>query len=77
MRLPRKLFASYVLLVAANRAGWHFSLAFATGLLTLVAIIALPMDLDRWRRSAVVGAVMVQAALAWWLVDWPRTTRDG
>lgn len=66
----------FVLLVAANRAGWHFSLAFATGLLTLVAIIALPMDLGRWRRSAVAGAVMVQAALAWWLVDWPRTTRD-
>ncbi len=66
----------FVLLVAANRAGWHFSLAFATGLLTLVAIIALPKDLDRWRRSAVVGVVLAQAALAWWLVAWPKPTTD-
>jgi hypothetical protein len=66
----------FLLLVAANRAGWHFSLAFATGLLTLVAIIALPRDLPAWGRPAVIGAAALQAALAWWLIGWPRVTTD-
>lgn len=64
----------FLLLVAANRVGWHFSLAFAAGLLTLVAIIALPKGLHRTGRAAVVTVVAIQAALAWWLIGWPVTT---
>lgn len=60
------------LLVLADRVGWHFSLAFATTLLTLVAIIALPRDLARPRRWLVAGVAMLQALLAWRYLPLPR-----
>ncbi len=64
----------FALLVVANRVGWHFSLAFATGLLTLVAIVALPRDLGRTGRSLVALAAIGQAIAAWWIMPWPRVT---
>ncbi|MGH7594588.1 MAG: hypothetical protein ACRELE_12165, partial [Gemmatimonadales bacterium] len=64
------------LLVIANQVGWHFSLAFAIGLLTLVAIVALPGDLRHWQRSLVAGVAIAQAALAWWLIPWPRVAQN-
>ena len=64
----------FVLLLAANRIGWHFSLAFAVVLLTLVAIIAIPPDLDRSQRALLGGAAILQALAAWALVPWPQTT---
>ncbi len=64
----------FALLVLANRVGWHFSLAFATGLLTLVAIVALPTDLKSSRRALVCAAAVAQAIAAWWLVPWPRVS---
>lgn len=64
----------FVLLLAANRVGWHFSLAFAVVLLTLVAIIAIPVDLDRSQRALLGGAAILQALAAWVLVPWPQTT---
>lgn len=66
----------FVLLVAANRVGWHFSIAFAVVLLTLVAIIALPVDLDRSHRALLGTAAVLQAIAAWVLVPWPRATLD-
>ncbi|MDZ4259771.1 MAG: hypothetical protein U0974_15140 [Gemmatimonadales bacterium] len=60
-----------LLLAFADRIGWHFSLAYAVLLVTLVAIVALPRDLHRVTRM-VVGIVAVgQALVAWWLVPWP------
>jgi hypothetical protein len=64
----------FALLVLANRVGWHFSLAFATGLLTLVAIVALPRDLGRAARALVAAAAIGQAIAAWWVMPWPRVT---
>ena len=64
----------FALLVVATRVGWHFSLAFATGLLTLVAIVALPRDLGRIPRAIVFVAAVAQAMAAWWLIPWPRVT---
>ena len=64
----------FALLVVANRVGWHFSLAFATGLLTLVAIVALPRDLGAVGRSFVAVAAIGQAIAAWWIMPWPRVT---
>jgi hypothetical protein len=64
----------FALLVLANRVGWHFSLAFATGLLTLVAIVALPTDLRTWQRALVAGVAIAQAIAAWWLIPFPRLT---
>ena len=62
----------FALLVIANRVGWHFSLAFAVGLLTLVAIVALPKDLRAPQRRLVGLVAIAQAVVAWWLVPWPR-----
>lgn len=64
----------FLLLVIANEVGWHFSLAFATTLLTLVAIVALPQDLGPAQRAIVGVAAVAQAAVAWWLVPWPAVT---
>lgn len=64
----------FALLVVANRVGWHFSLAFATGLLTMVAIVALPMDLKKWQRALVGAVAVAQAIAAWWLIPWPRVS---
>lgn len=55
------------LLWVANRMGWHFSLAFAVVLLTLVAIVALPRRLDNGVR-ALLGLIAVVQAIAAWLV---------
>ena len=66
----------FALLVVANRVGWHFSLAFATGLLTLVAIVALPRDLGRLSRSVIAFVAVGQAVAAWWILPWPRITVD-
>ncbi|MEP6590194.1 MAG: hypothetical protein ABJC19_03335 [Gemmatimonadota bacterium] len=66
----------FVLLLGANRVGWHFSLAFAVVLLTLVAIIAIPPDLDRSQRALLGGAAVAQALVAWVLVPWPHTTTE-
>lgn len=64
----------FVLLLGANRIGWHFSLAFAVLLLTLVAIIALPVDLDRSRKTLLGGVAILQALAAWVFIPWPTTT---
>jgi hypothetical protein len=64
----------FVLLVAADRVGWHFSLAFAVVLLTLVAIIALPVDLSRPQRALLGGVAILQALAAWTFVPWPQPT---
>jgi len=66
----------FALLVVANRVGWHFSLAFATGLLTLVAVVALPRDLNKLQRAIVFTAAVGQAIAAWWLLPWPRVTAE-
>ena len=62
------------LLVLANRIGWHFSLAFAAGLLTLVAIVALPTDLKGPQRALVGIVAVAQAIFAWWVMPWPRVS---
>lgn len=62
------------LLWVANRMGWHFSLAFAVVLLTLVAIVALPRRLDRGVRALVGFAAVVQAVAAWFVFPMPRLT---
>lgn len=64
----------FVLLLAANRIGWHFSLAFAVVLLTLVAVIAMPTWLDRSQRTLLGAAAVLQALAAWVLVPWPQVT---
>ena len=64
------------LLALANRVGWHFSLAFAVTLLTLVAIVALPRDLPRIGRALVAGVAFAQAVAAWLLIPWPARTHD-
>lgn len=64
----------FVLLLAANKVGWHFSLAFAVVLLTLVAIIAIPAELDRAQRTLLGGTAVLQAIAAWVLVPWPQPT---
>lgn len=65
-----------VLLVLATRIGWDFSLAFAAGFLTLVAIVALPRDLKAWQRTAVGALAAGQCVAAWLLVPWPRPTAN-
>ncbi len=62
------------LLALANRVGWHFSLAFAVTLLTLVAIVALPRDLTRPVRALLGTVAVLQALAAWWVVPWPQPT---
>lgn len=57
------------LLWVANRVGWHFSLAFAVVMLTLVAIVSLPASLDRAVRALVGAVAVTQAVLAW--IVWP------
>ena len=64
----------FALLVLATRVGWHFSLAFATGLLTLVAIVALPRDLGRVPRTLILITAAAQCLAAWLLLPWPRVT---
>jgi hypothetical protein len=64
----------FALLLAANKVGWHFSLAFAVVLLTLVAVIAIPTWLDRSQRALLGGAAVLQAIAAWVLVPWPAPT---
>lgn len=59
------------LLALADRIGWHFSLAYAVLLVTLVAIVALPRDLHRGTRMIVGGIAVAQAMVAWWLIPWP------
>lgn len=65
-----------LLLWIANRAGWHFSLAFAVLLLTLVAIAALPRQLDRAVRGLIGAVAMTQAVVAWVIWPMPRVTRE-
>ncbi len=60
------------LLWVANRMGWHFSLAFAVVLLTLVAIVALPRRLDHGVRALIGLAAVVQAIAAWLVFPLPR-----
>jgi hypothetical protein len=60
-----------LLLAAANRTGWHFSLGFAMVLLTLVAIVALPRDLPSLARPVLVLLAIAQAGVAWWKAPWP------
>ncbi len=65
------------LLWVANRVGWHFSLAFAVLLLTLVTIVSLPRQMSAAGR-ALIGAVAITQAILAWLV-WPppqRTAAD-
>jgi hypothetical protein len=62
------------LLMVADRIGWHFSLAFAVGLLTLVAIVALPRDLSRPTRALVGVVALGQLIAAWIVVPWPALT---
>jgi hypothetical protein len=57
------------LLWVANRIGWHFSVAFAVVLLTLVAIVALPRELKLPTR-ALLGTVAIGQAIIAWMV-WP------
>jgi hypothetical protein len=59
------------LLWLANRIGWHFSLAFAVVLLTLVAIVSLPRSLDRALRAFVGALAVTQAVIAWLVVPLP------
>lgn len=61
------------LLWLANRIGWHFSLAFAVVLLTLVAIVSLPRQLDRAVRTLLAAVAVTQAVIAW--VTWPLPVR--
>lgn len=68
------VFLPLLLLVGADRIGWHFSLAFAVGLLTLVAIVALPRDLARPTRALVGAVALAQLVAAWILVPWPTLT---
>jgi hypothetical protein len=79
LRHPRATTAGVLLplalLVIANRSGWHFSLAFAAGLLTLVAVVALPLDLRGWQRALLVVTIVVQAVIAWIVVPWPTVPR--
>jgi hypothetical protein len=63
-----------LLLWVANQGGWHFSLAFAVVLLTLVAIVGLPRDLSRPVRALVGVLAVGQAVFAWLLVPLPRLT---
>jgi hypothetical protein len=65
------VFLPLVLLVAADGIGWHFSLAFAVGLLTLVAIVALPRDLSRPTRALVGAVALTQLVAAWVFIPWP------
>jgi hypothetical protein len=58
-----------LLLWVANRSGWHFSLAFAVVLLTLVAIVGLPRDLPVAVRALVGTLAIGQAVIAW--LTWP------
>jgi hypothetical protein len=61
------------LLWVANRVGWHFSLSFAVLLLTLVAIVSLPRQLNVGVR-ALIGAVAITQAVIAWMV-WPAPVR--
>jgi hypothetical protein len=62
------------LLWVANRMGWHFSLAFAVVLLTLVAIVSLPRYLDRTVRALIGVAAVAQAVAAWLMFAPPHPT---
>jgi hypothetical protein len=62
------------LLWLANRIGWHFSLAFAVVMLTLVAIVSLPRQLDRAVRTLIAAVAVTQAVIAWLM--WPMPTRS-
>ncbi len=64
------------LLWVANRLGWHFSLAFAVVLLTLVAIVALPRRLDRSVRALVGMVALAQAVVAWLVWPLPSLSDD-
>ena len=64
------------LLAAANAVGWHFSLAFAVMLLTLVTIVAMPRDTKRPVRVFIASVAVLQGIAAWWLIPWPRRTQD-
>ncbi len=65
MLLPLLLF------LIAGQVGWHFSLAYAVGFLTLVAIIALPQWLGRSTRALLTAAAAVQLIAAWWFLPIP------
>ena len=61
----------FLLLAAATFTGWHFSLAFAATMLMLVAIVALPADMNRPQRWLLASIAILQAVAAWWLLPWP------
>lgn len=61
-----------LLLWVANQLGWHFSLGFAVVMLALVAIIALPRDMDKSTRALVGAVAVAQAVAAWLLIPAPR-----
>ncbi|HRP07718.1 MAG TPA: hypothetical protein PLL69_04455 [Gemmatimonadales bacterium] len=61
-----------LLLWSANQLGWHYSLGFAVVMLALVAIIALPRDLDRSARALVGAVAVAQAVVAWVVIPAPR-----
>jgi hypothetical protein len=61
----------FLLLAAATFTGWHFSLAFAATLLMLVAIVALPADMNRPQRWLLASIAILQAVAAWWLLPLP------
>ena len=65
-----------ILLVGAGRIGWHYSLAFAVLMLTLVAIVALPRDLDRLTRAVLGVVAVVQAVVAWRVLPLPRLAEE-
>ncbi len=77
---PRAVTAGLVLplalLAAANLMGWNYSLGFATVLLALVAIVALPKELDRASRTLVGAVATAQAAIAWLVMPLPQISDE-
>jgi hypothetical protein len=80
MLKPRAVTAGLVLplmlLTAANLMGWNYSLGFATVLLALVAIVALPREMDRASRTLVGAVAVAQAAIAWLVLPLPSITDE-
>ncbi len=70
MLLPLLLF------LIAGQVGWHFSLAYAVGFLTLVAIVALPHRLGRSSRALLTATAAAQLIAAWWYLPTPTMTES-